>query len=136
MPVAVLLGRDQPWLRQLLGISVAPRVRSISHEALRDNTAKRCNGIAVRRTTESDATNHHPYRVTGKSLDVAGCNAKPLLVVARTTHLSGWGVIVQQRYVKGYPWYTFEDKGCGENIPNGNTFGPEHFLREHHQNKQ
>ena len=35
------------------------------------------------------------------------------------------------------PWYTFEHKGCsGENIPNGNSFGPEHFLREHHQNKQ
>ena len=33
------------------------------------------------------------------------------------------------------PWYTFEHKGCsGENIPNGNSFGLEHFLLEHHRN--
>ena len=34
-----------------------------------------------------------------------------------------------------FPWYTFEHKGrSGENIPNGNSFGPEHFLLEHHRN--
>ena len=33
------------------------------------------------------------------------------------------------------PWYMFEHKGCSsENIPNGNSFGPEHFLPEHHWN--
>ena len=83
VPAAVLLGGDQPWLRRLLGISMAPQVGSIVNEAVRDNTAKRWNGIAARRTTEWDATNHRRYQVTSKSLDAAGCTGEPLLVIAR-----------------------------------------------------
>ena len=75
-------GGDQPWLRRLLGISVAPQVGSIFNQAVRDNTAKRWNGIDVRRTTESDATNHRRYRVTGKSLERQDAPAS-LLVIAR-----------------------------------------------------
>ena len=50
---------------------------------MRDNTAKRWNGVAARRTTEWDATNHRPYRVTGKSLNAARCTGEPLLVISR-----------------------------------------------------
>ena len=33
--------------------------------------------------------------------------------------------------------YTFEHKGCsGKNVPNGNSFGPQHFQGEHDRNKQ
>ena len=71
MPATVLLGRDQPWLRRLLGISVAPQVGSIFNQAVPDNTAKLWNGVGARRTTESDATHDRLYRVTGKSLDAA-----------------------------------------------------------------
>ena len=67
MPAAILFGADQPWLRRLLGINVAPGQY----------------GQAVEwRTTESDATNHRRYRVTGKSLDAAGCTGEPLPVIA------------------------------------------------------
>ena len=83
MPAEVLLGGDQPWLRRLLGISVAPQVGSIFNEAVRDNTAKQWNGIAARRTTRSDANNHRRYLMTRKSLDAAGCTGEPLLVIAR-----------------------------------------------------
>ena len=83
MPAAVLLGGDPPWLWRLLGISVAPQVASIFNEAVRDNTAKQWNGIAARRTTRSDANNHHRYLMTRKSLDAAGCAGEPLLVIAR-----------------------------------------------------
>ena len=83
VPAAVLLGGDQPWLRRLLGISMAPQVGSIFNQAVRDNMAKRWNGVAARRTTESDTTNHRRYRVTGKSLDAARCTGGPLLVIAR-----------------------------------------------------
>ena len=83
VPAAVLLGGDQPWLRRLLGISVAPQVGSIFNEAVRDNTAKRWNGVAARRTTQSDATHHRRYQVTRKSLDAGGCTGEPLLVIAR-----------------------------------------------------
>ena len=83
MPVAVLLGGDQPWLRRLLGISVAPQVWSIFNKALRDNTAKQWNGIAARRTTRSDANNHRRYLMTRKCLAAAGCTGEPLLVIAR-----------------------------------------------------
>ena len=83
MPAAVLLGVDQPWLRRLLGISVAPQVGSIFNRAVRDNTAKRWNGVAARRTTESDATNHRRYQVTAKSLDATGGTGKPLQFIAR-----------------------------------------------------
>ena len=83
MPAAVLLGGDQPWLRRLLGISVAPQVGFIFNEAVQDNTAKWWNGVAARRTMQSDATNHRRYRVTGKILDAAGCTGEPLLVIAR-----------------------------------------------------
>ena len=83
MPAAFLLGGDQPWLRRLLGINVAPQVGSIFNEAVRDNTAKQWNGIAARRTTQSDATNHRLYHVTRKSLDAAGCTGELLLVIAR-----------------------------------------------------
>ena len=79
----VLLGGDQPWLRQLLGINVAPQVGSIFDEAVRDNTAKQWNGIAARRTTRSDANNHRRYPMTRKSLDALGCTGEPLLVIAR-----------------------------------------------------
>ena len=83
VPAAVLLGGDQPWLRRLLGISVAPQLGSIFNEAVRDNTAKQWNAIAARRTTQSDASNHRRYLVTRKSLDAAGCTGEPLLVIAR-----------------------------------------------------
>ena len=83
MPAAVLLGGDQPWLRRLLGISVAPQVGSIFNKAVRDNTAKQWNGIAARRTTRSDANNHRRYLMTCKSLDAAECTGEPLLVIAR-----------------------------------------------------
>ena len=33
------------------------------------------------------------------------------------------------------PWYTFEHNDCcSENIPNGNSFGPDQFLRKHQRN--
>ena len=83
MPAAVLVGGDQAWLRRRLGISVAPRVGSIFNEALRDNMAKRWNGVAARRTTQSDANKHRRYQVTPKSLDAARCTTEPLLVIAR-----------------------------------------------------
>ena len=81
--LAVLHGGDRPRLQRLLGIIVAPQVGSIFNEAVRDNTAKRWNGVVARRTTQSDATHHRRYQVTRKSLDVAGCAGKPLLVIAR-----------------------------------------------------
>ena len=83
VPAAVLLDGDQPWLRRLLGISVAPQLGSIFNEAVRDNTAKQWNDIAARRTIQTDATKHPRYQVTGKSLDAAGCTGEPLLVIAR-----------------------------------------------------
>ena len=83
MPAAVLLGGDLPWLRRLLGISVAPQVGSIFNEAMCDNTAKRWNGVTAWRTTLSDVNNHCRYLVTRKSLDAAGCTGEPLLVIAR-----------------------------------------------------
>ena len=83
VPAAVLFGGDQPWLRRLLGISEAPQVGSIFNEGVHDNTAKRWNGVAARRTTRSDANNHRCYVVTRKSLDAAGCTGEPLLVIAR-----------------------------------------------------
>ena len=83
MPAAVLLGGDQPWLWRLLGISVAPQVGSIFNHAVRDNSAKRWNGVAARRTTLSDATHHRRYQVTRKRLDAARCSGEPLLVIAR-----------------------------------------------------
>ena len=82
MPAAVLLSGDQPWLRWLLGISVAPQVGSIFNEAVRDNTAKQWNGVTARRTTQSDANNHRRYLATRKSLDAARCTGEPLLVIA------------------------------------------------------
>ena len=83
MPAEVLLGGDRPWLRRLLGISVAHQVGSIFNKALRDNTAKHWNGIASWRTTQSDATNYCRYQVTRKGLDAARCTSEPLLVIAR-----------------------------------------------------
>ena len=83
MLTSVLLGGDRPWLRRLLGISVAPQVGSIFNEAVCDNTAKRWNGIAARRATRSDANNHRRYMVTRNSLDAARCSGEPLLVLAR-----------------------------------------------------
>ena len=83
MPAAVLFCGDQPWLRGLLDIIVAPRVGSILNEAMRDDTAKRWNGVVAGRITRSDANNHRRYLVTRKSLDAAGCTGEPLLVIAR-----------------------------------------------------
>ena len=59
------------------------QVGSIFNEAVRDNTAKQWNGVAARRTTQSDAHNHRRYPATRKSLDAAGCTGEPLLVIAR-----------------------------------------------------
>ena len=61
---------------------MVPQVGSIFNEAVRDNTAKRWNGVAARRITRSDANNHRRYLVTRKSLDAAGCTGEPLLVIA------------------------------------------------------
>ena len=83
MPAEVLLG-GEPWLRRLLGISLAPQGRRIFNEAVRHNTAKQWNGIAARRTTRLDAINHRRYLMTRKSLDAAGCTGEPLLIIART----------------------------------------------------
>ena len=84
MPAAALPWGNQLWLLRLLGISVAPQVGSIFNQAMRDNTAKRWNGVAARRTTESDATSPCRYRVIGKNLDALRCTREPLLVIART----------------------------------------------------
>ena len=65
-----------------MGISVALQVGSIFNQAVRNNTAKRWNGVAVPRTTELDASNHCRYQVTSKNLDAAGCNGGPVLVIA------------------------------------------------------
>ena len=46
-------------------------------------TAKRWNGVASRRTTQSDVNNYRRYLVTRKSLDAVGCTREPLLVIAR-----------------------------------------------------
>ena len=83
VPAAVLFGGDQPWLRRLLGISVAPQVGSIFNEAVSGNTAKQWNGVAARRTTQSDANTHRRYLATRKSLVAARCTGEPLLVIAR-----------------------------------------------------
>ena len=88
VPAAALLGGDRPWLRRLLGINVAPQVGSMFNEAVRDNTAKRWNGVTARRITQSDATNHRRYQVTSKSLDAARCTGEPLLVIARNRTFS------------------------------------------------
>ena len=64
-------------------MSVARHARSIFNEAVRGNTAKRWNGVAARRTTQSDANNHRRYLVTRKSLDALGCNGESLLVITR-----------------------------------------------------
>ena len=82
MPAAVLLGGDQPWLRRVLGVSVASQPGGVVNEAVCDNPAKQWNGTAVRRTTQSDANNHRRYLVTRKSLDAARCTGEPLLVIA------------------------------------------------------
>ena len=76
---AVLLGGDELWLPRLLGIRMAPQVGSIFNQAVQDNMARRWDGVDLRTTTESDAANH---RHTGKRLDVVGCTAEPLLVMA------------------------------------------------------
>ena len=83
MPAAVLLGGDHPWLRGLLGISVAPKVGSIFNEAVRDITAKQWNGVAARRTMQSDAPHYRRYQVTRKSLDAVGGTGELQLVIAR-----------------------------------------------------
>ena len=70
---------------RLLGITVAPQVGSIFNEAVRENTAKHWNGVAARRTTQSDANNHRRYLATRKSLDAAGCPGEPLPVIARNS---------------------------------------------------
>ena len=62
---------------------MAPQVGSIFNEAVRDNTAWRWDGVAARRTTQSDATHHRLYQVTRKSLDAAGCTGEPLLVIVK-----------------------------------------------------
>ena len=64
---------DQLRLQQLVGISVAPQVGSPFRQAV----------PAARRTTQSDAPHHRPYKVTGKSVHAARCTAEPLLVIAR-----------------------------------------------------
>ena len=60
-----------PQLSSLVGINVPPQVGSIFNEGVRDNTAKHWNGVAPRRTTQSDANNHRRYLATRKSLDAA-----------------------------------------------------------------
>ena len=62
---------------------MAPQIKSIFNEAMRDNTAKQWNGITARRTMRSNANNHRRYLMTRKSLDAAGCTGEPLLVMAR-----------------------------------------------------
>ena len=82
MPAVVLLWGDLPWLHRLLDINVARQVRSIFNQTVRNNTAKRWNGVNMRRTTESDAANYRLYRLASQSLHAAGCIAEPLLVIA------------------------------------------------------
>ena len=85
-----------------MGINVAPQVGSIFNEAVRDNTAKRWNGVAARRTTRSDATNHRRYQVTGKSLDAAGCTGEPLLVLAETGYFCAFCTVAWPS--EGFSW--------------------------------
>ena len=72
VPAAVFLGGGQPRLRRTVGISVAPQLESTFNEDVRDNTAKRWNGVAAWGTTQSDANNHHRYLVSRKTTAPTG----------------------------------------------------------------
>ena len=62
---------------------MAAQVGSTFYHNVRDNTAKRWNGVHMRRTTECDTANQRQYGVTGNCLDAARCTAEPLLVIGK-----------------------------------------------------
>ena len=80
---ALVLGRDQPFIRRLIGVSTSPQVGSIYNIGVWAKVAATWLRVDVRRTLDSKGAACRKYQVTGRSLDNGGCIAEPHIVVDR-----------------------------------------------------
>ena len=83
VPVALVLGGDQPFIRRLIGVSTSPQVGFIYNMGVWDKAGATWLWVDVRRTLDNEADARLQYQVTGRSLDNGGCIAEPHIVVDR-----------------------------------------------------
>ena len=75
----VILGGDIPWVRRLVGVTVAPQVGSFLNEGVWDSVGRHWVGQNVRRTLDRNREHFRQFCAGGRSLAVAGCSTSSVL---------------------------------------------------------
>ena len=83
VPSRLVIGRDQPFVRRLIGVSTSPLVGSIYNMGLWDKVAAAWVNVATRRTLKRAEAARRRYKETGRSLENGGCKGDPHIVVDR-----------------------------------------------------
>ena len=83
VPVELVIGADQPFVRRLIGVAISPMVGSIHNMGVRDKAAAAWVRAEVRRTLEGEAVARHRYQETGLNSENGGCVGDPHVVAER-----------------------------------------------------
>ena len=102
--VDVWLRGDSPWVRRIIGISPAPQVGSLYHDAIWDFDARVWMGTDVVRTTESDHEQGTSILFGTPSLKAVRCSVDPGL----SSRAAGWSsaFCIVAWHSGGYKWPT------------------------------
>ena len=84
----MILGGDQPWTRQVIGLSTCLQVRSMFNEGICNAPTRTWEGSANQRTMEGDEANYTAFLLGTPSLQAAGCSTQPILKLPRA-----WAVL-------------------------------------------
>ena len=75
----MILGGDQPWARQVIGVSTCPQVGSMFNEGIWNAQTKTWEASAIPRTMEGDEANYTAFLLGTPSLQAAGCSTQRIL---------------------------------------------------------
>ena len=79
----MILGGDQPWTRQVIGVSTCPQVGSMFNEGIWNAQTKTWEGSANPRTMEGDGANYTAFLLGTPSLQAAGWSTQRILKLPR-----------------------------------------------------
>ena len=70
----MILGGDQPWTPQVIGVSTCPQAGSMFKEGIWNAPTKTWEGSANPRTMEGDEANYTAFLLETPSLQAASCS--------------------------------------------------------------
>ena len=84
----MILERDQPWTRRVIGVSTCPQVGSMFNEGIWNAQKKTWEGSAIPRTMEGDEAHYTAFLLGTPSLQAASYSTQRILQLPH-----GWVVL-------------------------------------------